>query len=219
MAKAKPAPKKTHAYVVGASDYGGPGDPSTRGDTGASGQHLTGKMAFAELSMGTALGHLPMGTKLRITYRKSGEELGKSVVAEKLDIGAGGDAVSGHARRIDLWYQTAKALGFNGTGLVKIERLDGKPIAGPNDEKGAASYGIGNNTVGAGILGTGVGPQTETEGHEASEEVGKAVEGVGGFLGELSLAKIMKLLVALGLGAFALIWLSKQFDLPTPIPV
>jgi hypothetical protein len=194
--------KKRNAYVVGASEYGGPGDPSS-GHTGSSGVDLTGKDAFAELDMGHALGDLPYHTKLIITYRQSGETIPKSVTCEKLDIGAGGGPISGHARRVDLWYEVAKQLGFKGTGLIMIERADGKPIAGPNDTN-VAKYGLGNTTTGAGILGTGVGPQTEVEGHEASEEAAKAVEGVGGFLGELSLEKITKLVVAVGLGAFAL---------------
>lgn len=118
------------AYLVGASDYGGPGDP-TSGTKGYKGDNLENKMAFAELYMGSALGNLPYKQKLLITYG------GKSVIAEKLDIGLGGAPVSGHARRIDLWYQTAQALGFNGTGLVKIQRLDGGPILGP----GAAIHG------------------------------------------------------------------------------
>ena len=113
-----------YAYTVGASFYGGPSDSSTHGDTGYRGDHLTGKMAFAELGMGTAMGNLPYKTQLVITYN------GKQVIAEKLDIGAGGSKVQGHPRVIDLWYQTAQQLGFDGTGLVYIERVDGKPIGG-----------------------------------------------------------------------------------------
>jgi hypothetical protein len=136
------------AYIVGASQYGGPGDPSTRGDVGYHSNHLAGKMAFAELEMGHALGNLPYGTKLAIeTF--DGKKGGKQIVAEKLDIGLGGAPVQGHARRVDLWWETAKALGFNGTGLVRIRRIDGRPISGPNDkEKGdkveADTFGLPN---------------------------------------------------------------------------
>jgi hypothetical protein len=103
--------------VVGASTYGGPHDPSS-GTVGASGTDLRGKMAFAELDMGHALGGLPMHSKLRITHG------GRSVVAEKLDIGAGGGSVDGHHRSIDLWYQTAHALGLGDVwlGTVKVNR-------------------------------------------------------------------------------------------------
>lgn len=100
--------------IVCASDYGGPSDP-TSGTHGYKGDNLNGKMAFAELNMGTALGNLPYKSKVTINYK------GKSVIAEKLDIGAGGGPCHGHARRIDLWYQTAQALGFSGLDTVTIE--------------------------------------------------------------------------------------------------
>ncbi len=110
--------------VVGASQYGGPGDPTTPGDSGAYGP-LMGHYAFAELSTNwaapsgwnfAALGGLAPYTLLQITYN------GRSVIAEKLDVGRGGPPVGQppHARAIDLWYQTAQALGFQGTGLVEI---------------------------------------------------------------------------------------------------
>jgi hypothetical protein len=110
--------------VVGASEYGGPGDPTTPGDNGAYGP-LAGHYAFAELSTNwaapsgwdfSALGGLAPGTLLQISYQ------GRSVIAQKLDVGRGGPPVGqpSHARAIDLWYQTAEALGFQGTGLVEI---------------------------------------------------------------------------------------------------
>lgn len=98
---------------VCASDYGGPGDP-TSGVTGYRGDNLNGKMAFAELRMGTALGNLPYRARVQVNYN------GRSVIAEKLDIGLGGPGCGGHSREIDLWYQTAQALGFNGLGVVTI---------------------------------------------------------------------------------------------------
>ena len=218
------------SYVIAASEYGGPGDPSS-GHIGASGVDLTGKMAFAELDMGFSLGHLPMGTKLRIYRRESEETEPKVVIAEKLDIGRGGGPVSGHHRRIDLWYETAKALGFHGLGFVQIERLDGKPIPQldrlnirrapiPHREgEGGPTPEGKHSTVGAGILGTGIGTQTEEEGNEASENFKNAVEAIPGFLGELTLKKVLLALVALGLGAFGLLWLSREITGGTPIPV
>jgi hypothetical protein len=211
---------KRHAYIVGASFYGGPSDKTVNNSdpVGSSGTNLTGKSSFAELGMGHDLGGLPYGTKLILTYRESGETDRHTITVEKLDIGAGGAPVSGHARRIDIWYDAAKQLGDftkKGTALVKIERVDGKPIAGPHDEN-TSKYGLGKTTVGAGILGTGLGPQTEEEGNEASEKAKSAIEHAGGFLGELSLEKIFKLLIALGLGAFALKVLTNA---KIPIPV
>lgn len=96
-----------------ASVYGGPADHT--GSTGYHGDNLNGTMSYAELGMGKAMGNLPYRQKLRITYK------GKSVVAEKLDIGAGGAGCGGHPRGIDLWYQTAHALGFDGLGVVTVE--------------------------------------------------------------------------------------------------
>jgi len=160
-------------YVVGASQYGGPGDPSTKGDTGSCGKHLTGKHAIAELAMGTALGHLPCGTKVLI--QKDGGS-GATVEAEVLDIGLGGAPIQGHARRVDLWWQTAQAIGFSGTGLVRIKRVDGKPIIGPNDKETRA----GANSTG--ILGTGVGPDVAANAGEKAEQ---AVKGIGGWTKEL----------------------------------
>ena len=191
---------KRHAYIVGASFYGGPTDKTVNNSdpVGSSGTNLTGKNAFAELDMGHALGDLPYGTKLIVTYRESGETTPHSITVEKLDIGAGGSPVSGHARRVDLWYDAAKQLGnFTkvGTALIKIERADGKPIAGPHDEN-TKGYGLGKDVeyVGAG----------GEEANKAEEGAEKEVEKGLGFLGELSLEKIFKLLIALGLGAFAL---------------
>lgn len=161
-------------YIVGASQYGGPGDPTTKGDTGSCGKHLTGKHAIAELNMGTALGHLPCGTKVLI-QTVGGK--GATVEAEVLDIGLGGSPVQGHARRVDLWYQTAQAIGFNGTGLIRIRRVDGKPIIGPNDKETATG------AEGVGFLGTGVGRNVGTEG---SEKFKSAVENVGSWTGDLA---------------------------------
>lgn len=100
--------------TVCASMYGGASDPSS-GVHGYKGDTLTGRMAFAELNMGTALGNLPYKQKVRVTYK------GKSVVAEKLDIGAGGAGCGGHSRAIDLWWETARAIGFNGLDVVTVE--------------------------------------------------------------------------------------------------
>ncbi|MDP9151146.1 MAG: hypothetical protein M3O36_14550, partial [Myxococcota bacterium] len=111
--------------TVGASVYGGSSDPSS-GHTGYRGDDLdTGPLAYAELGMGHNLGGLPHGAPMVITYK------GRSVVAYKLDIGAGGGSVQGKRRDIDLYYRTAAAIGFpNGTDLVQIR-------AGVGSAKGA----------------------------------------------------------------------------------
>lgn len=190
------------AYQVGASEYGGPGDPHTKGDTGSSQEHLTGKLAFAELQMGHALGDLPMHTKLQITYK------GVTVVAEKLDIGLGGAPVKGHATRVDLWWELARTLKFKGKDLITIERLDGKAIPGLHDEVTSPhAFEEAHPNFEIGEFDTGI-------------NLNKPLSSIpgGSFLGELSLAKITKLLIALGLGAFALIWLSKQIGVSAPNP-
>lgn len=96
-----------------ASVYGGPADHT--GSRGYHGDALPGTMSYAELGMGRAMGGKPYRQKARISYQ------GKSVIAEKLDIGAGGPGCGGHVRGIDLWYETAAALGFNGLGVVTVE--------------------------------------------------------------------------------------------------
>jgi hypothetical protein len=120
--------------VVGASIYGGPGDP-TSGTTGYRGETLTGTHAFAELSTNwqatsgwdfAALGDLPHGARLKITATYQGHT--RSVIATKLDVGAGGPDIDDHPRAIDLWWQTANALGIPGnagtwSGLIRIQAL------------------------------------------------------------------------------------------------
>lgn len=136
---------------VGASDYGpNPGQPPY----GGSGTLLTGTTSFAELSTNpnaplsalnfSALGNLPYGTTLLISYGS------KSVVAEKLDVGAGGGNVAlngaaagnspgSYPRAIDLWRHTASELGFSGIGVVAIKLV-------------ALGQGVGPGTV---TVGTG----------------------------------------------------------------
>jgi len=97
------------ARTVGATEYGGPGDPSS-GTVGAGGLSLPAHPdSFAELGgtsfqTATALGGLPYGTALQIS---SGS---RTVVAYKEDIGLGGGPVAGYPRVIDLWWQLARRL-------------------------------------------------------------------------------------------------------------
>jgi hypothetical protein len=103
------------AKQVCASQFGGPNDHT--GTHGYHGDDLRGTMAFAELGMGHALGGLPYKAQARITFN------GKSVIATKLDIGLGGAGCGGHARAVDLWWETARAIGFNGLGVVTFEPM------------------------------------------------------------------------------------------------
>jgi hypothetical protein len=96
---------------VGASEYGGPGDPSS-GTVGASGVNLLSHPdSYAELGgvsfqTATAMGGLPYLTPLRITWGPH------SAVAYKRDFGLGGGPVAGLPRVIDLWWQFARDLGI-----------------------------------------------------------------------------------------------------------
>jgi hypothetical protein len=111
---------------VGATEYGGPGDP-TSGTVGASDQSLIAHPdSYAELGGTTfqtahAMGGLAYMTPLRITWGPH------SAIAYKRDFGFGGAPVAGLPRVIDLWWQFAGALGIpyeNGlwSGAVKVER-------------------------------------------------------------------------------------------------
>lgn len=181
------------SYTVGASEYG-------RGESGHScprGPSDVGGKAFAELGMGSMLGGLPCGTQLKI------EAIGSThkapVIATKVDIGLGGAPVQGHARRIDLYYQTAQAIGFSGTGLVRIQRLDGKPIIGPKDSKSGAAE---SEAVPSNII-----PSPNLEGlAEWVGELGKIL----GFLGSSSgWVRIGKVVLGAGLLVIALSQLTK----------
>lgn len=128
-ASAAPAAACGPPQTVGATEYGGPGDPSS-GTVGASGVSLLQQPAsFAELggtsfASATALGGLPYGTALEITAGRH------TVVAYKEDIGLGGGPIDGHPRAIDLWWQLARSLGIpyedgRWSGTVKVEALAG----------------------------------------------------------------------------------------------
>jgi hypothetical protein len=112
--------------VVGATEYGGPGDEHS-GTVGASGQSLLAHPdSYAELGGLTfdtarAMGGLAYMTPLRITWGS------RSAIAYKRDFGFGGPPVAGRPRVIDLWWQFAGALGVpyeNGlwSGAVRVER-------------------------------------------------------------------------------------------------
>jgi hypothetical protein len=131
---------------VGATEYGGPGDPSS-GTVGSSGVSLVADPdSYAELGgvtfdTATAMGGLPYMTPLRVTWGRH------SAIAYKRDIGLGGGPVDGLPRVIDLWWQLAGRLGIpyeSGlwSGPVQVRR---PPVAGAGNLLGAsASSGAGS---------------------------------------------------------------------------
>jgi hypothetical protein len=130
--------------MVGATEYGGPGDPSS-GITGASGANLLEHPdSYAELGgyrfqTATAMGGLPYMTPLRVTWRNH------SAIAYKRDFGLGGGPIAGLPRVVDLWWQFAEALGIpyedgDWSGLVRIGR---PPAAGAGNLLGQTAAPAG----------------------------------------------------------------------------
>jgi hypothetical protein len=131
--------------LVGASEYGGPGDPSS-GTVGASGISLLAHPdSYAELGgdtfqTATAMGGLPYLTPLRITWGAH------SAVAYKRDFGLGGGPIDGRPRVIDLWWELAGSLGIPyerglWSGPVRIERAartGAGNVLGQTAEEGAS---------------------------------------------------------------------------------
>ncbi len=126
--------------LVGATEYGGPGDP-TSGVIGSSGANLLVLPdSYAELGgdtfqTATAMGGLPYLTPLRVTWG------GHSAIAYKRDIGFGGGPIDGLPRVLDLWWELAGRLGIpyeDGlwSGPVQIER---PPASGAGNVLGQSS--------------------------------------------------------------------------------
>ena len=153
--------------LVGATEYGGPGDPSS-GVIGSSGENLLEQPdSYAELGgdtfeTATAMGGLPYMTPLRITAGVH------SMIAYKRDIGLGGGPIDGLPRVLDLWWELAGRLGIpyeDGlwSGPVRIERPP---------EAGAGNL-LGQSADGAPAL---IGPSTAEEDPAACAPA--ALEGV-----------------------------------------
>jgi hypothetical protein len=116
-----------HWYRVGATEYGGPGDP-TSSAWGASGAYLPSVPdSFAELSVldtnpantGTftfqdanALNNLPYGTAVRVA---TGD---RQRVLYKRDVGYGQGPGQAIPYRVDVWWQSAVALGISKTPVA-----------------------------------------------------------------------------------------------------
>lgn len=145
-------------YEVGATEYGGPGDPSagSYGSIPDKGQaYLPAHPdSFAELSVldsnpanggvfafsdGNALGGLPYLTALRVAAN------GRSVVVYKRDVGYGqgpGQAIgNGEPFRLDLWWQAARVLGVS-KGPVRVELVSrGAGVAAEGEAFAEGSVG------------------------------------------------------------------------------
>ncbi len=88
---------------------------------------LHNRVSFAELSNNpdsgspdwSALGGLPGGTRVEIKYK------GRCLIAEKLDVGTGGYGIQGKKRALDLWWQTARSIGFtSGLDIMAVRVVD-----------------------------------------------------------------------------------------------
>jgi hypothetical protein len=135
--------------LVGATEFGGPGDPRT-GTVGAIGVSLLDHPdSYAELGgytvqTATAMGGLPWMTPLRITWASH------SAIAYKRDLGLGGPPVDGLPRAIDLWWEFAGRLGIpyedgRWSGPVRIER---PPDTGAANVLGQTPAGLGAAATG-----------------------------------------------------------------------
>jgi hypothetical protein len=144
------APSGTHHYsgvrVVTASQF-------VAGPHTASGRvHIPG---FAELSHPpeslnfAALGRLPMGEKVSVTYK------GRAIAIPKIDVGKGGPGLHGHVRAIDLSMEAARALGFSGLddvtlGLPVTQESAGAhrgPAGGPSVPRPSRAGASGAGTI------------------------------------------------------------------------
>ncbi len=125
--------------LVGATEYGGPGDPASGVDGSSGADLLDFPDSYAELGgatfqTATAMGGLPYLTPLRITWGRH------SAIAYKRDIGLGGGPIDGLPRVRDLWWELAGRLGIpyeDGlwSGPVQIAR---PPAAGAGNVLGQA---------------------------------------------------------------------------------
>ncbi len=80
---------------------------------------LHNTVSYAELNLGKAMGGLPNGAKIEVSYK------GKSIIAERADIGGGGGSVDGKTRAVDLWWEAARLLDFKeGLAVMKVRAVD-----------------------------------------------------------------------------------------------
>lgn len=162
-------PKEGKTYK--ASLYGTQGNKDSSGkyveylggiEGGASdeqGKPLKGRIGVAELKSNSALGGLPYGTKIEVTYK------GRSVIAEVTDNGPATQA------DVDIWRQTADILKFpNSVEDVTVHAVDPKtPVTKVGDEA------ITADSSGGGGSSTGAGDTNKTDGNS---EINKKIEDV-----------------------------------------
>lgn len=171
-------PKSGKKYV--ASVYGTTGKKDSSGkyveslsgmEGGANdekGKALKGRVVVAEMAGNTALGSLPYGSKIEITYK------GKSVVAEVSDNGPG----AGEHSDVDLWRQTADLLDFPyGKEEVTIRGVANSTPTTPVDGEASSTESETNNVCcpansGASVSGT----VSSRVGHGASSEGKKSLQ-------------------------------------------
>jgi hypothetical protein len=132
--------------VVNATIYGNNHDDNGHGayqGESLAQDYASGSPPYAELGgridqQATLLGHLPPGTAVQITNPLTGQ----SITAYKHDFGYGqGNAtLHGHRYRIDLWWQTAYAIGIHDSALVQLQPTNSAP-ATPSCQPQAASAG------------------------------------------------------------------------------
>jgi hypothetical protein len=135
----------TGGRLVTASEFGGHDDPSAFGHSTASGAIANDSLfGFAELSHpGTldfsAMGHLPMGTRVKVTYK------GRTIEPPKVDVGAGGPPIPpADSRAIDLTYAAARKLGISGLANVTIGGPGG--VAATGSSRGSSGGGASDIT-------------------------------------------------------------------------
>jgi hypothetical protein len=193
-----------YGYKVVASEYSSTESGPWDGHNG---------MTFAELSDNAvnsanggggptnnyhAMGGLPMGTKLNITYN------GKTVSAYKADVGFGGAGMGGIPRVIDLYTGTAEALNFDGLGYVYISRADGLPMHFPPSSQPDSESGVAKGAKGEG--------GEATSGGIPVKAVTSPLGGIADFFGKLGTLfftsagwlRLLKMLAGVTLAVFAL---------------
>jgi hypothetical protein len=200
------APAPTVTSTPGSIPAGGK-DVGASEFTDAQGYHsdaLNGTYSYAELSPpGTAavdvkqetatnLGGLAYKQKVAITYQ------GKTVVAEKLDIGQGGGDINGKSRDIDLHFdKTAQALGITDSsswsGVVHVQEVVDKTPLGPvSDPSTLVDSNSSTATTPAPVSGGGccsASASTTLTGNDNEEKVWNYFKGKG--LSDTQVAGIM----------------------------
>jgi hypothetical protein len=152
-------------YRIGATEYGGPGDPSS-GTVGSSGVDLLAHPdSFAEISVldhnpangGTftfqdanALGNLPYNTPLRV--RTNGQDR----ILYKRDIGYGQGPGQTMPYRIDVWWQPAAQLGISKTP-VDVQLAPTSGAGGVLGQLPTSAGGPADTATPIGCQGTGPG--------------------------------------------------------------